>query len=79
MRTRSLGLTLLATAAIIVAACSTGGGGSQAPAGGLKIGFVTDVGTLEDKSFNEAAWLAVQDAKTKHCTIVDEKPVDWAH
>jgi len=71
MRTRFLGLTLLVTLALGTAAC-TGGGGSQAPSGGsLKIGFVTDVGTLEDKSFNEAAWLAVQDAKTKYNAEID--------
>jgi basic membrane protein A len=72
MRTRFLGLTLLMTLALGTAACTGGGGGSQAPSGsGLKIGFVTDVGTLEDKSFNEAAWLAVQDAKTKYNAEID--------
>jgi basic membrane protein A len=86
MRTRSLGLTLLAIVALISAAC--GGGASPSPTGGAstgpgptgaapstatawKIGFVTDVGRLEDKSFNEAAWLAVQDAKTKYNAEID--------
>lgn len=71
MRTRFLGLTLLAILALTSAAC-TGGGASQAPTGAtLKIGFVTDVGRLEDKSFNEAAWLAIQDAKTKYNAEID--------
>jgi len=72
MRTRFLSLTLLATLALTSAAC-TGGGGSQAPSGGagLKIGFVTDVGRLEDKSFNEAAWLGIQDAKAKYNAEID--------
>jgi basic membrane protein A and related proteins len=70
MRTRFLGLTLLAIIALASAACGNGGA-SQAPGAGLKIGFVTDVGTLEDKSFNEAAWLAVQDAKTKYNAEID--------
>jgi basic membrane protein A len=72
MRTRLLGLTLLVTVALVSAACGTGGG-SQAPSGGagVKIGFVTDVGTLEDKSFNEAAWLGIQDAKAKYNAEID--------
>jgi basic membrane protein A len=72
MRTRLLGLTLLVTVALVSVACGTGGG-SQAPSGGagVKIGFVTDVGTLEDKSFNEAAWLGIQDAKAKYNAEID--------
>ena len=71
MRTRFLGLALIATLALVTVGCG-GGGGSQAPSGvAWKIGFVTDVGTLEDKSFNEAAWLAIQDAKTKYNAEID--------
>ena len=71
MRTRFLGLTLLVTVALVSLACNNTGGGSQAPSGGVKIGFVTDVGTLEDKSFNEAAWLGIQDAKAKYNAEID--------
>ncbi|HEY7589657.1 MAG TPA: BMP family ABC transporter substrate-binding protein [Candidatus Limnocylindrales bacterium] len=38
------------------AATSSGG-----PSGELKIGMVTDIGQLEDKSFNEYSWKGVQD------------------
>jgi basic membrane protein A len=42
---------------LVVAGC--GGGGLLG--GGLKIGMVTDIGQLEDKSFNESSWKGVQD------------------
>jgi len=63
MRRRSLGLPLLAVLAIVASACGQGGG-SQAPAG-LKIGLVTDVGTLDDKNFNQYSWEGAQDGATK--------------
>ena len=48
--------------ALVVTACGGGGGpaGSPSPAG-PKIGVVTDIGQLEDKSFNEFSWKGVQD------------------
>ena len=77
MRTRSIGLSLFATAAIVVAACT--GGGTPAPATPApvtpapatpapatdppkvwKIGVVTDVGTLDDKNFNQFSWEGAQ-------------------
>jgi basic membrane protein A and related proteins len=55
-------------AGVIAAACGGGGGGGASPSatsGGvtssLKIGMVTDIGQLEDKSFNEFSWKGVQD------------------
>src|SRR5205809_3547099 len=42
---------------LVIAGC--GGGGLLG--GGLKIGMVTDIGQLEDKSFNEFSWKGVQD------------------
>jgi basic membrane protein A len=62
-------LAIMIAGALLVAACQTG----ASPGGGAKwkIGFVTDVGRLEDKSFNEAAWLAVQDEKTKLGAEID--------
>jgi basic membrane protein A len=49
----------------LVAACggapgTTGGGAAP----GLKIGMVTDIGALEDKSFNEFSWKGTQDGAT---------------
>jgi len=51
-------LAILVGTGLLVAACGAlpGSGG---PA--LKIGMVTDIGQLEDKSFNEFSWLGVQD------------------
>src|SRR5438128_8704050 len=42
---------------LVVAGCGGGLGGG----GCLKIGMVTDIGQLEDKSFNEFSWKGVQD------------------
>jgi basic membrane protein A len=56
MRYRALGLSALFVLSVVVTAC----GGTSADV--KKVGFVTDVGTLEDKSFNEAAWIGTQAA-----------------
>src|SRR5713101_10034791 len=45
---------------LVVAGCG-GAGGPGGGGGGLKIGMVTDIGQLEDKSFNEFSWKGVQD------------------
>jgi basic membrane protein A len=86
MRTRSLGLTMVAGLAVLLSACtSTGTGGSPSPttapdpcagakAGAAhtpptdwskaKIGVVTDIGTLNDKNFNEYSFKGAQDGAT---------------
>jgi basic membrane protein A len=75
MRSGLLVMGLLAT--LVVGACS----GSAKP-DLTKIGLVTDVGQLEDKSFNEAAWLGVQDAakeipNSTFDNIVTKDPKDY--
>ena len=55
---RSLVLTLLV--ALIVSACG-GAGIPGVGGGGPKVGMVTDIGQLEDKSFNEFSWKGVQE------------------
>src|SRR3989441_2457235 len=45
---------------LVVAGCG-GAGGPGGGGGGLKIGMGTDIGQLEDKSFNEFSWKGVQD------------------
>jgi basic membrane protein A len=53
-------IVLAALAALVVSAC----GGAGLPGlggGGPKVGMVTDIGQLEDKSFNEFSWKGVQD------------------
>ncbi len=61
-------LALAVLSAVLIVACGGGGGGgsgggaaSGAPAAATKIGVVTDIGQLEDKSFNEYTWKGVQD------------------
>src|SRR5690242_7183535 len=50
-------LAYLVLAATVAAACGGGGtgGASGSPGKAVKIGLVTDVGGLNDKSFNQAA------------------------
>jgi len=62
MRIRLVGVTLVAALAFVLTACTTGA--SPTPAG-LKIGLVTDVGSLDDKNFNQYSWEGAQDGATK--------------
>ena len=60
---RPLAFTLLCS--LLLIACGGGGTGGGAASGApaaVKIGVVTDIGQLEDKSFNEYSWKGVQDA-----------------
>jgi basic membrane protein A len=54
---RSIALVLLA--GLVASAC--GGVGLPGFGTGPKVGMVTDIGQLEDKSFNEFSWKGVQD------------------
>ena len=85
MRTRSIGLTMIAGLAVLLSACTSTGTGSPAatpapdPCAGAKagaahtpptdwskakIGVVTDIGTLNDKNFNEYSFKGAQDGAT---------------
>lgn len=76
MRNRAFGLSILFVFSMAVTACS----GTTADV--KKVGLVTDVGTLEDKSFNEASWVGAQaGAKDNGGTasnIVTKAPADYA-
>jgi basic membrane protein A len=69
MRSRALELRFAIVVAVllVVAACQPGGTGAGSPgaSGGassnLKIGLVTDVGTIDDKGFNEYSWKGTVD------------------
>lgn len=50
-------MAMFAVASLILAACGGGGGG-----GGLKVGMVTDLGGIDDKSFNATAYAGIQKA-----------------
>jgi basic membrane protein A len=53
-----------ATATAAAAAEATTEAAAAAPAGNLKIGLVTDVGRVNDRSFNQSAWEGVKQAGT---------------
>ncbi len=76
MRNRAFGLSILLGLSVLVTAC----GGASADV--KKVGLVTDVGTLEDKSFNEASWVGAQaGAKAISGTasnIVTKAPAEYA-
>ncbi len=61
-------LAICAAVGLIVTACGVIPGTGS----GLKIGIVTDIGQLEDKSFNEFSWKGVQDGAS---AIGAPKPV----
>jgi basic membrane protein A len=82
---KRFGLTLFAGLAILVAACG-GGGATTAPSAALtplKVGVVTDVGQLEDKSFNqssnEGALAAAEATGGEHDVIVTANISDYAN
>lgn len=77
------GLTILMVLAMVLVACqpvaSSGDGGAAADSGGgdcssdevLCVGLVTDVGEIDDKSFNQSAWEGVQMAADELGAQVD--------
>jgi len=79
MRTRGLFLTsLLLVIVLMLTACAGAGGG------GFRVGLVTDVGKIDDKSFNQSTWEGVQKAQKelqgvteiKYIETVDPKDYD---
>lgn len=69
MRTKIvLSVTLLLVALIVLAACAPAAtpapAATAAPAAKLKVGLVTDVGGVNDKSFNQSAWGGTQKGGT---------------
>jgi len=63
---------------LLLAACG-GGGTSGSPAASckpFKVGLVTDVGKLSDKSFNANAWKGVQDAQADSSLCVQARYIE---
>ena len=76
---RRLVVPFVALGTLLLAACG-GGGGTQGGAGGCsktyKVGLVTDVGKLSDKSFNANAWQGVQDAQNDKSLCVQARYIE---
>lgn len=72
----SLSLSMILAASVVLAGCgndsSTGSQGSDEGTGksSLNIGMVTDVGGVNDKSFNQSAWEALQAVEAESGTKV---------
>ena len=70
----SIVLAVLLTSSMLLAACSggvAGGGAASKPACAHKVGFVSDVGKINDQSFNQAGWEGVQ-AGAKELNLAQE-------
>ena len=76
-------LTLVVLLSVVLAACATGGGTTGGTTAGkkLKVGLITDVGGVNDKSFNQSAWAGVQKAMKELCVdgkfIESKQPTDY--
>jgi basic membrane protein A len=73
--------SLAAAAAVLMAAVACGGsspgaGGGTSCAKTYKVGLVTDVGKLSDKSFNATSWQGVQDAQSDKSLCVEGKAIE---
>src|SRR5260221_5921411 len=75
--------TAVATTAATVAAPAATAAATTAATGGVKIGLVTDVGQVDDRSFNQSAWegaqAAAKDLKGTAKYLVPNGPEDYAH
>ncbi len=73
-------VAVLAAAAIVALACgssgSSSGGGTSSCSKTWKVGLVTDVGKLTDKSFNANSWQGVLDAQHDASLCVSGKAIE---
>lgn len=74
--------TVAAAVAVFLAAVACGGSGNNTSGGGssctktYKVGLVTDVGKLSDKSFNATSWQGVLDAQNDKSLCVQGKAIE---
>jgi basic membrane protein A and related proteins len=71
----------LVAVGVIALACGSGGGGSSGGTASScsktwKVGLVTDVGKLSDKSFNATSWKGVQDAQADKSLCVQGRAIE---
>jgi basic membrane protein A and related proteins len=73
-------VAVLAAAAMVAFACGSGGGTSTGSGSNCsktwKVGLVTDVGKLSDKSFNANSWQGVLDAQNDPSLCVSGKAIE---
>jgi basic membrane protein A and related proteins len=69
----AVALALIGTLAL--AACGGARGAAQGPAG-FRVGLVTDVGKIDDRSFNQSVWEGVQQAQREAAGITETKYVE---
>src|SRR5947209_2307876 len=71
---------VLAAAVMVAFACGSGGGSSSGSSSSCsktwKVGLVTDVGKLSDKSFNANSWKGVQDAQSDSSLCVQGRAIE---
>jgi basic membrane protein A and related proteins len=75
-------LAVLAAAVLVVFACGGGGTSSSSSSGcskTTKVGLVTDVGKLSDKSFNANSWQGVVDAQNDKALCVQGRAIESEH
>ena len=71
-RVRKILIPLAVLAAMVLASCGTSQAASSCSKT-FKVGFVTDIGKLGDKGFNDAGWKGVQDATADSSLCVQSK------
>src|SRR2546428_13541565 len=58
---------------MVLASCGSSGPAASSCSKTFKVGFVTDIGKLGDKGFNDAGWKGVQDATADASLCVQSK------
>src|SRR5947209_9233817 len=70
---RRWGGPLLAVLVLVALGACAGGSTAQRSRGGFRVGLVTDVGKVDDKSFNQAIWEGVQAAQREVPGVTETK------
>ena len=63
MKKKVMALVLLALMVTGLVGCGSDNNASKSEEGKLKVGMVTDTGTIDDKSFNQGTWEGIKDAE----------------
>ena len=70
---RKILIPLAVLGALVLASCGTSGPAASSCSKTFKVGFVTDIGKLGDKGFNDAGWQGVKDATADSSLCVQSK------